>query len=101
MPEILSGTHLQILSVLVAELRTSAPAPGDTLNILDIGCGDGLLIDNLTDFMALPNATLEVLSRAGHEVAIHEPDRVAEAIDNFMRYGPVTAADLNDPTTDD
>ncbi len=58
------------------------------------GAVDSLLQANLVDFMSLPNATLEVLSRAGHEVAVHEPDRVAAAIDGFMVHGPVTAATL-------
>lgn len=58
------------------------------------GAVDGLLAANLHDFSRLPNATLEVLSRAGHEVAVHEPDRVAAAIDAFMVHGPVTAATL-------
>jgi pimeloyl-ACP methyl ester carboxylesterase len=50
------------------------------------GAVDSLLAANLRDFQRLPNATLEVLSRAGHEVAVHEPDRVAEAIRSFMRH---------------
>jgi pimeloyl-ACP methyl ester carboxylesterase len=73
---------------------------GDRLHTLSTptlmlaGAVDSLLFDNLSDFMQLPNATIEVLARAGHEVAIHEPDRVAEAIDAFMTHGAVTAADL-------
>jgi 3-oxoadipate enol-lactonase len=51
------------------------------------GAADGLLAANLRDFERLPNATLHVFSRAGHEVAIHEPDGVARAIDEFMRLG--------------
>lgn len=47
MPTLLSGTHLQILSVLSTELRRLSPTPGDRLAILDVGCGDGLLIDYL------------------------------------------------------
>ncbi len=65
-----------------------------TPTLMIAGAVDSLLEANLTDFMALPNATLEVLSRAGHEVALHEPDRVAAAIDSFMVHGPVTAATL-------
>ncbi|MBX3706100.1 MAG: alpha/beta hydrolase [Pseudomonadales bacterium] len=53
------------------------------------GAVDGLLPANLQDFLRLPHATLEVLSRAGHEVAVHEPDRVAAAIAAFMEHGPV------------
>lgn len=58
------------------------------------GAVDSLLEANLRDFLNLPNATLEVLSRAGHEVAVHEPDRVAAAIDSFMVHGPITATTL-------
>ncbi|MGE0624277.1 MAG: alpha/beta fold hydrolase [Pseudomonadales bacterium] len=65
-----------------------------TPTLMIAGAVDSLLVPNLLDFMRLPNATLEVLQRAGHEVAIHEPDRVAEAIDDFMNYGVVTAATL-------
>lgn len=65
-----------------------------TPTLMIAGAVDSLLIPNLLDFMRLPNATLEVLSRAGHEVAVHEPDRVAQAMTSFMTYGVVTAATL-------
>lgn len=65
-----------------------------TPTLMIAGAVDSLLIPNLTDYMRLPNATLEVISRAGHEVAVHEPQRVADAIHSFMQYGPVTAATL-------
>ncbi len=58
------------------------------------GAVDGLLHANLNDFMRLPNASLHVFSRAGHDVAIHEPDGVSEAIDSFMQHGPLSAARL-------
>lgn len=58
------------------------------------GAVDSLLQANLADFDRLPNATLEVFSRAGHEVAVHEPEGVAAAIDGFMRHGVVTAESL-------
>jgi len=66
-----------------------------TPTLMIAGAVDSLLQANLTDFMRLPNATLEVLSRAGHEVAIHEPDAVAQAIAGFMEHGPITAAHLH------
>lgn len=65
-----------------------------TPTLMIAGAVDGLLMPNLTDFMRLPNATLEVIQRAGHEVAVHEPQRVAEAITNFMTHGAITAASL-------
>jgi pimeloyl-ACP methyl ester carboxylesterase len=58
------------------------------------GAVDSLLAANLADFNRLPNATLQVFSRAGHEVAVHEPEGVAAAIDGFMRHGAVTADSL-------
>ncbi|MEM7015892.1 MAG: alpha/beta hydrolase [Pseudomonadota bacterium] len=58
------------------------------------GAVDGLLAANLRDYQCLPDASLHVFSRAGHEVAIHEPDGVAAAIDQFMQYGPMSAAKL-------
>jgi len=60
------------------------------------GAVDGLLPANLRDFARLPNATLHVFSRAGHEVAIHEPEGVARAIDQFMQHGAVTAKTLQE-----
>lgn len=94
-----------ILSVSDGHFEQSAEsmtalAVGDRLaeitlpTLMIAGAVDSLLPANLADFQRLPNATLEVLSRAGHEVAVHEPDRVAEAIANFMAHGPVTAASL-------
>jgi pimeloyl-ACP methyl ester carboxylesterase len=58
------------------------------------GAADGLLPANLRDFGRLPNATLHVFSRVGHEVSIQEPDGVATAIDDFMQHGVVTARTL-------
>jgi pimeloyl-ACP methyl ester carboxylesterase len=58
------------------------------------GAVDGLLQANLNDFMRLPDASLHVFSRAGHDIAIHEPAGVSEAIDEFMQHGAVTAAKL-------
>ncbi len=58
------------------------------------GAVDGLLRANLLDYMRLPDASLHVFSRAGHDVAMHEPDGVSQAIDAFMLHGPMTAAKL-------
>lgn len=51
------------------------------------GSADTLLPANIDDFRRLPNAALHVFSRAGHDVAIHEPDGVAAAIDTFVTRG--------------
>jgi pimeloyl-[acyl-carrier protein] methyl ester esterase len=66
----------------------------ETPTLMIAGGVDSLLKANLTDFLKLPNATLEVIARAGHEVAVHEPERVAQVIDAFMRHGAVTAETL-------
>jgi len=59
-----------------------------TPTLIIAGSGDGLLTANLRDFGRLPNADLAVLSRVGHEVAIHAPEAVSDAIDKFMIFGP-------------
>ena len=59
-----------------------------TPTLVIAGSGDGLLNANIQDYQRLPNADLAVLSRVGHEVAVHAPEAVAEAIDKFMTYGP-------------
>lgn len=62
------------------------------------GSVDELLSANLADFERLPNAILHVFSRAGHDVAIHEPAGVSEAIEQFLVHGVIRAADLNKPS---
>ena len=59
-----------------------------TPTLMIAGSGDSLLAANLRDYQRLPNADLSVLSRVGHEVAVHAPDAVSEAIDKFMTHGP-------------
>ncbi|WP_166434019.1 class I SAM-dependent methyltransferase [Roseovarius spongiae] len=69
MPPVLSGTHLQILSVLATEiaLMETPPTP---FRILDIGCGDGLLIDYLGHALPIlfPNLEVEI---HGFDVSDH------------------------------
>lgn len=94
-----------VLSVSDGHFEQSAESMR-TLNVADrlgelniptlmiAGGVDSLLHANLQDFNRLPHASLEVLGRAGHEVAVHEPQRVADAIHAFMQHGAVTAATL-------
>jgi len=56
------------------------------------GSADALLPANLEDFRRLPNAALHVFSRAGHDVAVHEPVGVERAIDDFIRNGVARTA---------
>ncbi|MFT5210237.1 MAG: pimeloyl-ACP methyl ester carboxylesterase [Flavobacterium sp.] len=58
------------------------------------GAVDGLIKANLEDYLRLPDATLHVFSRAGHDVAIHEPDGVSKAIDDFMIFGALSESKL-------
>ncbi len=66
----------------------------ETPTLVIAGAVDGLLEANLMDFARLPNATLQVFSFAGHEVALHEPEGVAQAIKNLMIHGPIRAEAL-------
>ena len=80
-----SAESMEALDVAAELDRLTTPT------LMIAGGVDSLLKANLEDYLRLPNATLEVLSRAGHEVAVHEPERVAQAIDAFMQHGPITA----------
>lgn len=84
------GHLLGGLSSMVALDLESKLGSINTPTLMLAGAVDGLLMANLHDFSQLPNATLHVLSRAGHEVAVHEPDATSEAIDQFMQHGPIT-----------
>jgi len=61
----------------------------DVPTLMISGAVDGLLPANIADFQALPNATLQVFSHAGHDVAIHEPDGASDSINKFMQYGVI------------
>jgi pimeloyl-ACP methyl ester carboxylesterase len=90
-----SDGHFERGAESMQALNVTARLPELTVPTLMIAGGvDSLLIPNLDDYKRLPNASLEVIARAGHEIAVHEPDRVAEAIDGFMVHGPITAATL-------
>lgn len=85
----------------MAKLAVGARLAELTMPSLVIAGGaDGLLSANLKDFGRLPNATLQVFSHAGHEVAVHEPDGVARCIDDFLTMGVVTATTLAQRVTD-
>jgi len=58
-----------------------------TPTLVIAGSADPLLAANLADFQRLPNAALQVFARAGHDVALHEPAGVADAIDAFLTHG--------------
>jgi 3-oxoadipate enol-lactonase len=55
------------------------------------GAADGLLRPNLQDFLRLPNATLHVFSRAGHQIPLDVPAELAEVLADFLTHGVVTA----------
>lgn len=66
-----------------------------TPTLMLAGAVDGLIKANLEDYLRLPDATLHVFSRAGHDVAIHEPDGVNKAIDDFMIFGALSDSKLH------
>ena len=63
-----------------------------TPTLMLAGAVDGLLTANISDYQKLPDATLQVFARAGHDVAIHEPEGVTNTIHEFMQHGPTSAA---------
>ncbi len=85
----LSEGHLTGGAETMSALRVSDQLASVTLPTLMIaGSADGLLPYNIADYRALPNADLCVISRAGHETAVHAPEEVAGAIHRFMQFGP-------------
>ena len=85
----LSEGHLTGSAETMSALRVSDQLGSITLPTLMIaGSADGLLPFNIADYQALPNADLCVISRAGHETAVHAPEEVAGAIHRFMQFGP-------------
>jgi len=90
-----SDGHLIDGAKAMAEINLSEKLADITIPTLMLaGSVDGLLAANLEDFKRLPNAALQVFSRAGHEVAIHEPIGVSDAIHTFMQHGAISAKDL-------
>lgn len=87
-----SDGHFDDSALAMQALNLGAQLPNVTMPTLVIaGSADTLLPANIADFQRLPNAALHVFARAGHDVAIHEPDGVAQAIDDFMTHGPARA----------
>jgi len=81
----LLGGMESMYALRTAEKLASIKVP----TLMLAGAVDGLLPANINDFQNLPNATLQVFAHAGHDVAIHEPDGVSDAIAKFMQYGVI------------
>jgi 3-oxoadipate enol-lactonase len=60
------------------------------------GAADGLLEANLRDFLRLPNATLHVFSRVGHQIPREVPAEFAAVLADFLEHGVVTARTLQE-----
>jgi pimeloyl-ACP methyl ester carboxylesterase len=65
-----------------------------TPTLVIAGAADGLLAANLKDVQRLPNATLHVFSRVGHDVPSTVPEEFAEVVADFMEHGVINAATL-------
>ena len=84
----LSEGHIRGSAESMHEFNVTALLPSiKTPTLVISGAFDELLRANLHDFLLLPSASLQVFSRAGHDIAIHEPDGVADTIEAFMRHG--------------
>jgi pimeloyl-ACP methyl ester carboxylesterase len=62
-----------------------------TPTLVIAGAADGLCAANLQDFLRLPNATLHVFSRVGHNIPSDVPEEFSEVIADFMQHGVVNA----------
>ena len=43
-PKAASQTHFHLLSIINTEISRRDPSPGETIRVLDVGCGDGMLL---------------------------------------------------------
>jgi len=90
-----SDGHLMDGLISMSALRLADKLPEIiTPTLMLAATADGLLPANLADYQQLPNVCLQVFSHAGHDIALHEPDGVARAIDQFMQQGVITPAVL-------
>ena len=67
-----------------------------TPTLMMTAAADGLLEANLIDFLRLPNATLHVFSRVAHGVQGEVPAAFARVLADFIEYGVVNAATLQE-----
>jgi pimeloyl-ACP methyl ester carboxylesterase len=67
-----------------------------TPTLIIAGAADGLCAANVNDWQKLPNATLHVFSRVGHNIPRDVPDEFAETLDDFMQHGVINAKTLQD-----
>jgi pimeloyl-ACP methyl ester carboxylesterase len=65
-----------------------------TPTLMIAGAADSLARDNVTDYLRLPNASLQVFNRVGHFVPTDVPDELAGVLADFMDNGVVTARTL-------
>jgi pimeloyl-ACP methyl ester carboxylesterase len=70
-----------------------------TPTLMIAGSADALARDNVTDYLRLPNASLQVFNRVGHFVPTDVPDEMAALVADFMDNGVVTARTLFDRIT--
>ena len=65
-----------------------------TPTLVVAGAADALVRANVEDWLRLPNASLHVFHRVGHNVPADVPDAYAEVVADFLTHGVVLAADL-------
>jgi 3-oxoadipate enol-lactonase len=63
-----------------------------TPTLIVAGAADALCAANVRDWARLPNATLHVFSRVGHQVPGDVPDEFAAVLADFFEHGVVNAA---------
>lgn len=67
-----------------------------TPTLMIAAAADGFLPYNLHDFGRLPNASLHVFSRVGHNIESDVPAALARVIPDFLEHGVMTAQTLAD-----
>lgn len=89
--------HLTLMMQALAERRIGDRLGEITVPTLMVaGAADGLLRANLADFLRLPNATLHVFSRVGHQITLDVTAELAGVLADFLTHGVVTVQTIQE-----
>lgn len=89
-PVALSQTHRHLLAIINTELAGWAPGAGETIRLLDVGCGDGLLLVYLSGALQAhwPSVCFELYGFDVGDHGVQAPGFFAAALERLERDAP-------------
>lgn len=89
-PVALSQTHRHLLAIINTELAVRAPGAGETIRLLDVGCGDGLLLVYLSGALQAhwPSVCFELYGFDVGDHGVQAPGFFAAALARLEREAP-------------